>query len=99
MQPATQKINIWDLFLKRITFMTPKPLDVLKKGLYKVSKFARTQPSISISSLLNDLAVQRNIIADAERQVEEAIDELVMRGALQTRNRMDIKSLLASLKS
>ena len=53
-----------------------------------------TQPSISISSLLNNLPVQTSIIADAERQVEEAIDELVMRGALQTRNRMDIKSLL-----
>ncbi len=55
------------------------------------------QPSIPVSSLLHNpvvLPVQTDPIAHAERQVEIALDELVGTGALQTKNRMDIESLL-----
>ena len=53
-----------------------------------------TQPSVPISSLLHDSFAQTDPVAHAERQVEEALDELVATGALQTENRMDIDSLL-----
>jgi hypothetical protein len=41
-----------------------------------------------------DSLVQTDPVAHAERQVEEALDELVAIGVLQTGNRMDIESLL-----
>ena len=44
-------------------------------------------PLIPVSSLIND-------IAHAENQVEAALDDLVLTGALQKTNRMDVKSLL-----
>ena len=44
------------------------------------------QPSIPVSSLLHNLAVQTDPIAHAERQVEIALDDLVATGALQTKN-------------
>jgi hypothetical protein len=48
-----------------------------------------------ISSLIcADSLVQTDPVAHAERQVEEALDELVATGALQMGNRMDIESLL-----
>ena len=53
-----------------------------------------TVPSIPISSLLHDLPVQTDPVAHVERQVEDALDELVATGALQARNRMDIEALL-----
>lgn len=51
-------------------------------------------PSIPISSLLHDSVVQADPVAHAERQVDDALDELVATGALQARNRMDIDALL-----
>ena len=53
-----------------------------------------TVPSIPISSLLHDSPVQTDPVAHVERQVEDALDELVATGALQARNRMDIEALL-----
>ena len=53
-----------------------------------------TVPSIPISSLLHNSPVQTDPVAHVERQVEHALDELVAMGALQARNRMDIKALL-----
>ena len=53
------------------------------------SSSTRAQPSIPISSLLTS-----DPVAEAEKQVEAALDDLIDRGALQARNRMDIKSLL-----
>lgn len=52
------------------------------------------QPSIPISSLLQNPSSQMNPAAQAERQVEAALDDLVATGALQKTNRMDIESLL-----
>lgn len=52
-------------------------------------------PSIPISSLIHDTPLPMvDPIVEAERQVEIALDDLVATGALQTRNRMDINSLL-----
>ena len=53
-----------------------------------------TQSSIPISSLLRDSIVQTDSVAHAEREVEDVLDKLVAMGALQARNRMDIKALL-----
>ena len=53
-----------------------------------------TQPSIPIPSLLHDSLVQMDPVAHAEREVEEALDDLVATRVLHTGNRMDIKSLL-----
>jgi len=53
-----------------------------------------TPPSVPIASLIHDPPSQMDPIAQAEKQVETALDELVATGALQTRNRMDIESLL-----
>jgi hypothetical protein len=53
-----------------------------------------TEPLILISSLLDDSSSQTDPVAHAERQVEDALDELVATGALQATNRMDIKALL-----
>jgi len=53
------------------------------------------QPSIPISSLLHDPATsEADPVAQAEKQVEAALDDLVATGALQGKNRMDIESLL-----
>ena len=53
------------------------------------------QPSIPISSLLHDPATsEADPVAQAEKQVEAALDDLVAMGALQGKNRMDIESLL-----
>ena len=49
--------------------------------------------SASITSLLNS-STQTDPVVEAEKQVEVALDDLVAAGALQTRNRMDIESLL-----
>ena len=43
-------------------------------------------PSIPISSLIYNFSVQADPAALAERQVEDALDELVTMGALQARN-------------
>ena len=53
-----------------------------------------SEPSIPISTLLQDSEIQTDPISYVERQVELAVDELVSRGALQQRNRMEIGSLL-----
>ena len=53
-----------------------------------------TQPSVPISSLVHDTSLQTNPTAEAERQVEIALDDLVATGALRTQNRMDINALL-----
>ena len=53
-----------------------------------------TVPSIPISFLLHVLPVQANPVAPVERQVEDALDELVAIGALWVGNRMDIEALL-----
>ena len=52
------------------------------------------EPSIPISTLLQDPEIQTDHIAYVERQVELALDELVLRGTLQKVNRMDVGSLL-----
>ncbi|KIM36654.1 hypothetical protein M413DRAFT_424331 [Hebeloma cylindrosporum] len=52
------------------------------------------QPSIPVSSLLQSPSSQTNPVAQAERQVEAALDDLVATGALQRTNRMDIEALL-----
>lgn len=51
-------------------------------------------PLIPISALLHEPSTQMDPIAQAEKQVESAIDGLVATGALQMSNRMDIESLL-----
>ena len=53
-----------------------------------------SEPSIPISTLLHDSDIQTDPMAYVEREVELTLDDLVSRGALQTRNRMDISSLL-----
>lgn len=55
---------------------------------------APIQPSISISSLLHNPSFEKDPVAHAEKQVEQALDDLVTVGALQKKNRMDIKTLL-----
>jgi hypothetical protein len=52
-----------------------------------------SKPSIPISALLQDSDTQIDPIAYVERQVELALDKLVLRGTLQQGNRMDISSL------
>jgi len=59
-----------------------------------VESSSASQPSIPISSLLHDSSAQMDPIANAERQVEVALDNLVATGALQKTNRMYIESLL-----
>ena len=54
------------------------------------------EPSILISTILQDPDIQIDSIAYVERQVELVLDELVLRGALQKVNQMDIGSLLNS---
>jgi hypothetical protein len=59
------------------------------------SSASRTiQPSIPVSSLLHDPTSETDPVAQAEKQVEAALDDLVATGALQGKNRMDIESLL-----
>jgi hypothetical protein len=49
------------------------------------------------SSLLHDPATsEADLVAQAEKQVEAALDDLVAMGALQGKNQMNIKSLLNS---
>ena len=52
------------------------------------------QPSIPVSTLLNDTPSQMDHISQVEKQVEVVLDDLVTTGALQKGNRMDIESLL-----
>ena len=52
------------------------------------------EPSIPISSLVNNIPAQTDPITEVEQQVEIALDDLVAMGALQTKNQMDINSLL-----
>ena len=54
---------------------------------------SRTELIIPVSSLLQKSS-QMNPAAEAERQVEAALDDLVATGALQKTNRMDIEALL-----
>ncbi|KIJ98731.1 hypothetical protein K443DRAFT_626750 [Laccaria amethystina LaAM-08-1] len=65
-----------------------------KAGILPAIPSRTTQPSIPISSLVNDTSSQTDPIIEAERQVENALDDLVATGALQTKNRMDINALL-----
>ena len=55
------------------------------------------QPSIPISSLLhnNPSSLQIDPLAHAEKQVENAFDDLQSRGVLHRDNRLDIESLLS----
>ena len=53
-----------------------------------------TESSIPISSLVNNIPAQTDPITEVEQQVEIALDDLVAMGALQTKNQMDINSLL-----
>jgi hypothetical protein len=55
---------------------------------------ASTQPTIPISALLNNSALQTDPIIHAESQVEQVLDDLVATGVCQKENRMDINSLL-----
>jgi hypothetical protein len=55
---------------------------------------AAVQPAIPISSLINPTAGQRDPIANAEKRVQSALDDLVSTGALQCDNRMNIEALL-----
>src|SRR5882724_9317923 len=54
------------------------------------------QPTVSILSLLNTDSAhgQGDSIADVEKHIEGALDELELRGALQHSNRMDLKAIL-----
>ena len=70
-----------------------------KAGILPESDFflSRTiQPVIPVSSLLQleNPSLEMNPVAQAERQVEAALDDLVATGALQKKNRMDIEALL-----
>lgn len=58
------------------------------------SSSSANQLLVPISSLLDNTSSQMNTIAQAEREVEAALDDLVATGALQRMNRMDIESLL-----
>ena len=55
---------------------------------------ATVQPMIPISSLINPTAGQQDPIANAEKRVQSALDDLVSTGALQRDNRMNIEALL-----
>jgi hypothetical protein len=65
-----------------------------KAGILPDMSSRTTQPSIPISSLVNNTSSQTDPIIEAERQVEIALDDLVATGALQTKNQMDINTLL-----
>jgi hypothetical protein len=53
------------------------------------------QPSIPITSLLQDPSEsQTDPVVHAEKEVEAALNDLVATGALQTKNQMDLESLL-----
>ncbi|KAI9057990.1 DDE-domain-containing protein [Trametes sanguinea] len=52
------------------------------------------EPTIPVASLLQNGPDSEAPIAQAEKAVEQALDSLVVTGALQTANRMDINSLL-----
>ena len=45
-------------------------------------------------ALVNNIPAQTDPITEVERQVEIALDDLVAMGVLQTKNQMDINSLL-----
>jgi hypothetical protein len=53
-----------------------------------------TQPSIPISFLVHNANPQVDPLAHAEKEVENALDDLQSRGVLHRDNRMDIESLL-----
>jgi len=65
-----------------------------KAGILPEISTPAPQPTIPISSLLDTSSFHPDPIVQAERQVEEALDDLVATGALQKNNRMDIESLL-----
>jgi hypothetical protein len=66
-----------------------------KAGILPEMDSTPLQPSIPITSLLNDPSEsQANPVTHAEQQVEAALNDLVATGALQTKNRMDVESLL-----
>ncbi|EDR00128.1 uncharacterized protein LACBIDRAFT_334411 [Laccaria bicolor S238N-H82] len=65
-----------------------------KAGILPEIEPPTPQPTIPISSLLDASSFHPDPIVQAERQVEEALDNLVATGALQKNNRMDIESLL-----
>lgn len=52
------------------------------------------QPSIPISSLLDDTGTNESCVVAAEQEVEAALDNLITTGALQMTNRMDLEALL-----
>jgi hypothetical protein len=52
------------------------------------------QPLVPISSLIHDSPADMDPIVRAEKEVEDALDDLIATGALQRSNRMDIDSLL-----
>jgi hypothetical protein len=61
-----------------------------------VDRSTPIQPAVPISLLLNanNAANQECPIANAEKQVKIALDDLVSTGALQASNRMSIEALL-----
>ena len=66
-----------------------------KAGILPKMDSTPSQPLIPITSLLNDPSKsQANPATHTEQQVEAALDDLVATGALQTKNQMDVKSLL-----
>ena len=65
-----------------------------KAGILPDMSPRTTEPSIPISSLVNNIPAQMDPITEVEQQVEIALDDLVATGTLQTKNRMDINSLL-----
>lgn len=64
-----------------------------KAGILPELNSTLPQPAVPITSLVNVL-FETNPVAFAEQAVEAALDDLVMTGALQVVNRMDIDSLL-----
>ena len=77
----------------------PSTIAGIKLGFYQLPEAEAfsshvSKPSIPISALLQDPDIQTDPIAYVERQVELALDKLVLRGTLQKVNQMDIGSLL-----
>ena len=69
-----------------------------KAGILPNIDSTMSQPLIPITLLINNPSSksQTNLVAHAKKQVEAALNDLVATGALQTKNHMDLISLLNS---
>ena len=65
-----------------------------KAGILPERDSTVSQPSIPVASLLHNPSSETDPVIHAEKQVEAALNDLVATGALQTKNRMEIESLL-----